>query len=226
MPWPITEAEALAEQDRICQLVQTTGDPGDVRLVAGLDVAYEKDSTRLVGAAVVLDVESLQSVEQRVIRGRVTFPYIPGLLAFREVPVLIEAIERLDVVPDLLICDGHGIAHPRRCGLASHLGVLSGLPSIGVAKNPFIGEYAEPGQERGARTDLIEDGATIGCVLRTRDHVRPVYVSVGHAIDLRDACCLIMRLTDRYRLPEPVRAADHLARVALREWTGDVSTTS
>jgi deoxyribonuclease V len=213
--WPRTEAEALAEQERLRRLVRTTGAPRDVRFVAGLDVAYAKDSDRLAAAVVVLDATSLQPVEKRVVRGTAAFPYVAGLLAFRELPPLIEALERVQTVPDLLICDGFGIAHPRRFGMASHIGVLTGKPSIGVAKSPFVGGYDVPGLRRGAQTDLVEGGQTIGRVLRTRDNVRPVYVSVGHAVHLDGACALILQLTPVHRLPEPIRAADHAARAAL-----------
>jgi deoxyribonuclease V len=213
--WPSTPEEAIDEQERLRHLVRTIGTLGQVRLVAGLDVSYAKASDRLVAAVVVLDARSLLPVEHRLVSGQVTFPYAPGLLAFRELPALAEALRRVEVVPDVLVCDGYGVAHPRRFGLASHIGVLTGLPSIGVAKSPFIGAYDEPAPRRGAHTDLVDDGETIGRVLRTRDGVRPVFVSVGHAVNLDDACALVLRMTPAHRLPEPIRAADHAGRVAL-----------
>jgi deoxyribonuclease V len=213
--WPSTPDEAIAEQERLRHLVRTTGALGQVRLVAGLDVSYARASDRLVAAVVVLDAQSLLPVEQRIVSGHVTFPYAPGLLAFRELPALVEALRQVEAVPDVLVCDGFGVAHPRRFGLASHIGVLTGLPSIGVAKSRFIGTHDEPAPRRGAHADLVDDGEIIGRVLRTRDGVRPVFVSVGHALSLDDACALVLRMAPAHRLPEPIRAADHAGRVAL-----------
>ncbi|HKN98481.1 MAG TPA: endonuclease V [Pseudonocardiaceae bacterium] len=187
-----------------------------MRVVAGLDVGYAKDSDELVAAVVLLDAGTLDTVEQHTVTGRATFPYVPGLLAFREVPPLLDALRLLDRTPDVLLCDGYGIAHPRRFGLACHLGVLTGLPSVGVAKTPYVGEYAEPATERGAYTELRDGGEVVGRVLRTQDGVRPVFVSVGHAVDLDTASELVLRLAPRHRLPETTRAADHLGRIALK----------
>lgn len=213
--WPATEAAALAEQERLRAVVVTGGRLPKIRLAAGLDVAYAKDSDQLAAAVVVLDVATLDVVEQQAVTGVARFPYIPGLLGFREIPALAEALGQLNVVPDVLVCDGYGIAHPRRFGLASHLGVLTGLPSIGVAKTPFIGEYREPAADRGSSADLIDGGEVIGRALRTQRKVKPVFVSVGHAVGLDQACDLVLRLSPRYRLPETTRAADHLARKSL-----------
>jgi deoxyribonuclease V len=214
-PWPATEAAALAEQDRRRSAVITCGKLSGVRLAAGLDVAYAKDSDQLAAAVVVLDAVTLALVEHQAVTGIARFPYIPGLLAFREIPALADALGRLRAVPDVLVCDGYGIAHPRRFGLASHLGVLAGVPSIGVAKTPFVGEYDEPARGRGAWADLTDGGDVVGRVLRTQPGVKPVFVSVGHAVSLGDACDLVLRLSPRYRLPETTRAADHLARATL-----------
>ena len=136
---------------------------------------------------------------------------MPGLLSFREVPALLAALEALDQMPDLLLCDGQGLAHPRRFGLACHLGVLSGLPSIGVAKSRLIGEHAEPGLEKGSWVPLLDDGETIGAVLRTRHGVRPLYISIGHRVALETAIAYVLACTPRYRLPETTRLADRLA---------------
>jgi deoxyribonuclease V len=213
--WPTTEAAALAEQDRLRSAVVSSGTLSGVRLAAGLDVAYAKDSDQLAAAVVVLDASTLAPVEHQVATGVARFPYIPGLLAFREIPALAEALSRLRAVPDVLVCDGYGIAHPRRFGLASHLGVLTGVPSIGVAKTAFIGLHDEPPPWRGAWTDLIDGGEVVGRVMRTQQNVKPVFVSVGHAAGLDDACDLVLRLSPRYRLPESTREADRLARAAL-----------
>lgn len=218
--WPTTEREAIAEQERLrgaADLTSDGPDPADIRLVAGVDVTYAEDSTRLVAAAVVLDARTLDVVEESTIEGETAFPYIPGLLAFRELPSVIRALDNLTSSPDLLICDGYGIAHPRRAGLAVHLGVLTGLPCFGVAKSPFTFAYEDPGPARGDGTPLrAEDGEVVGRALRTRTAVKPVFVSVGNAISLDRACAHTLHLTPRYRIPETTRAADQLSRRLLR----------
>ena len=193
------------------------GGPGPERpaTVAGLDVAYHEDGEQLAAAIVVLDTTDHRVVDTAVVRGRAAFPYVPGLFAFREVPALLAALDRLTVRPDVLICDGHGLAHPRRFGLACHLGVLTDLPSFGVGKTRLVGSWAEPGGDRGDRSDLIDAGETVGAVLRTRDGVKPVFVSVGHRMDLDTACGLTVSLTPRFRLPETTQAADRACRDAL-----------
>ncbi|MGV9329636.1 endonuclease V [Streptosporangium sandarakinum] len=211
---PRSVAEAEAIQDELRPLLDLTG-PGPRRpaLVAGVDVAYAGD--RLAAAVAVLDGGTLKVVEQVAVGAPVAFDYVPGLLAFRELPALLDALGRLTVVPDLVVCDGYGLAHPRRFGLACHLGVLTGLPAIGVGKTAFVGSYAEPGPERGSASDLTLDGEVVGRVLRTRDGVKPVFVSVGHRVDLDTACHNVLALTPSYRLPETTRVADRLSRRAL-----------
>ncbi|MGN9842749.1 endonuclease V [Nonomuraea sp. H19] len=209
-PWPSGVAEAEAIQDRLRGHVELTG-PTAFTLVAGLDVHYH-GSDDLAAAVVVLAAGTLEVVEQVVAHGKAAFPYVPGLFAFRELPALVEALERLTVTPDLLVCDGYGLAHPRGFGLACHLGVLTGLPALGVGKTPFVGTHETPGAERGAWTPIIHEGATVGRALRTQRGVKPVYVSQGHRISLDTATTQVLRLTPRYRLPEPIRHADHLAR--------------
>ncbi|MFC4009446.1 endonuclease V [Nonomuraea purpurea] len=209
-PWPTTVAEAESIQDRLRERVELAG-PDTFTLVAGLDVHYHGDD-RLTAAVVVLDAVSLEPVARAVVHGRVAFPYVPGLFAFRELPALVEALEELSVTPDLLVCDGYGLAHPRGFGLACHLGVLTGLPALGVGKTPFVGSHETPAPERGAWTPIVHDGVTVGRALRTQDGVKPVYVSQGHRISLDTATEQVLRLATRYRLPEPIRQADHLAR--------------
>ncbi|MFJ6216429.1 endonuclease V [Streptomyces sp. NPDC092296] len=217
-PWPRTEAEALAEQARLRDRVDRTG-PGpaveDGGTVAGVDVAYDDERGLVAAAAVVLDIATLEVLEQATTVGRSAFPYIPGLLAFRELPAVLEALARLSTPPDLIVCDGYGIAHPRRLGLASHLGVLTGIPSFGVAKTPFTFTHQPPGPARGDRTPLLDGGEDVGRALRTRDGVKPVFVSVGHAVSLEHACAHTLHLTPRHRLPETTRAADSLCRRTL-----------
>jgi deoxyribonuclease V len=215
MHWPSTPAEAIALQEELRGLVDSTDVDNRPRYVGGLDVAYDGD--RLAAAVVVLDWDTLAEVDRAVVLGETTFPYVPGLFAFREVPGLMDALERLTTTPDLLVCDGQGLAHPRRFGLACHLGVLTGLPAIGAAKTAFVGTHAEPGSARGSSADLIVDNAVVGAVVRTQDGVKPIYVSVGHRVSLSTAVRHVLHLSPRYRLPETTRAADHLCRKALRD---------
>jgi deoxyribonuclease V len=215
--WPKTVEEAEAEQERLRQLVDREGPgPLDPAYVAGLDVAYSTDETKLVAAVVVLDTSTLSVVDEAVTVGIPAFPYVPGLFAFREAPGLLESLDRLSVRPELLVCDGHGLAHPRRFGLASHVGVLTGLPSIGVGKTPLLFDWQPPADERGAWSPMTHDGDEVGRVLRTRSGVKPVFVSPGHRMSLDNAVAQVLALTPRYRLPETTRAADHLCREALK----------
>jgi deoxyribonuclease V len=211
-PWPRGVAEAAAIQAQLRRLVDFSG-PGPTRpaTVAGADVAYAADSDRLVAALVVLDAGTFEMIDTSVAIGRAEFPYASGFLAFRELPALVTALERLGTTPDLLVCDGHGFAHPRRFGLACHLGVLTDLPTIGVAKTP-LGRYDPPATSRRSRSPLRDGADLIGYALRTQDNVKPVFVSGGHRIDLERACELVLRLSPRYRLPETTRRADQLAR--------------
>lgn len=215
--WPVGVAEAEAVQEGLRgRLVLDRPGPQVVRTVAGLDVAYDEGTDRLAAAVVVLDAGTLEAVETAVVRTTARFPYVPGLFAFRELPALVEALERVVTVPDLLVCDGHGLAHPRRFGLACHLGVLTGLPTVGVGKTPLVGSWTGPGPRRGDQTPLVDGGAEVGRVLRTQDGVKPVFVSVGSGLDLDTAARHVLALAPRYRLPETTRAADHLCRQALR----------
>ncbi|MEU2394912.1 endonuclease V [Streptomyces sp. NPDC007369] len=217
---PASEAEARAIQDELRNLV-VLDEPGPLPgrgLVAGVDVAYDDERDLVAAAAVVLDAATLDVVEERTAVGRVSFPYVPGLLAFRELPTVLAALDALTAAPDLVVCDGYGLAHPRGFGLACHLGVVTGLPSMGVAKNPFTFTYEEPGARRGdAAALLAADGDVVGRALRTQDGVKPVYVSVGHRISLDNACAHALALSPRFRIPETTRHADSLCRRALRE---------
>jgi len=214
--WPRTVDEALAVQDELRTLVDLVGPgPAAPRTVAGLDVAYADDNDRLAAAVGVLDAATLEVVDHAVVAGRAAFDYVPGLFAFRELPALLEALDRLREPPDLLVCDGHGVAHPRRFGLACHVGVLTGLPALGVGKTPLVGRWEEPGPQRGRWSELRDGDEVVGRVLRTRDGVKPVFVSVGHRMNLDNACARVLALTPRYRLPETTRQADQACRRAL-----------
>ncbi|MGW1200022.1 endonuclease V [Streptomyces sp. NPDC002536] len=217
--WPTTEAEATAVQDELRNrvILDEPGPAPDAPLVAvGVDVAYDDERDVVAAAAVALDAATLEVVGQATAVGRVSFPYVPGLLAFREIPTVLAALERLAVEPGLVVCDGYGLAHPRRFGLASHLGVLTGLPTVGVAKNPFTFRYEQPGPLRGDTAPLLDGEEEVGRALRTREGVKPVFVSVGHRVSLDRACAQVLRLARGFRLPETTRAADALCRAALR----------
>ncbi|MFD6663597.1 deoxyribonuclease V [Micromonospora chalcea] len=213
---PADAAEATRVQEELRSRVDLVGPgPSAPATVAGLDVAYAPGGDLLAAAVTVLDAVSLAVVDEAVCVGRPAFPYVPGLFAFREMPALLAALDRLTVRPELLVCDGHGLAHPRRFGLACHLGLVTGVPAIGVGKTPLVGSWTGPGPERGDCADLCDEGDVVGRVLRTRDGVRPVFVSVGHRMGLDNAVDRVMALTPRYRLPETTRTADQLCRRAL-----------
>ncbi|MDA1359302.1 endonuclease V [Glycomyces luteolus] len=209
---PRDEAEAVAMQTELAGCVVVADDDTPIETIAGLDIAYGKHSDTAIATAVVLRRGGLEVLDRSVVRGASDFPYVPGLLAFRELPLLLKAIEALSVTPDLYVCDGYGLTHPRRFGLACHLGVVLDAPAIGVAKNPPHLPVEAPGPERGAWTAITASGETVGCALRTQDGVKPVYVSVGHRRTLATARDLVLELAPNYRLPEPIRAADQLGR--------------
>lgn len=194
----------------MARLVSRTKPPGEIRFVAGLDAAFSKDERRCFAAVVLWDIAERRIVEQHTATRKLTFPYVPGLLSFREVPALLLALRKLKRRPDLLMCDGQGLAHPRRFGLACHLGVICDLPSLGCAKSRLIGTHADPARPRGSRTDLFDKGEVIGTVLCTQTGIKPVYVSIGHKIDLQTAEEIVLACAIRHRLPEPTRLADRL----------------
>ncbi|NGO12717.1 endonuclease V [Streptomyces sp. HC44] len=216
--WPATEEQALAVQDELRSRVvlDEPGPPPGTGRVTGVDVAYDDERDIVVAAAVVLDATTLDVVAESTAVGQVSFPYVPGLLAFREIPAVLAALDALACAPGLVVCDGYGLAHPRRFGLASHLGVLTGLPTIGVAKNPFTFGYEEPGAARGSSAPLLAGEEEVGRALRTQQGIKPVFVSVGHRVTLDTACAHTLRLAPRFRLPETTRRADALCRRALK----------
>lgn len=214
-PWPRTLAEAKPLQERLARQVRLTPLPGAIRTVAGIDAAFVGD--RIVAAATLFDYRTLDFLAAAHAVREVTFPYIPGYLSFREAPAFLAALEQLPARPDLVIVDGQGIAHPRRLGIASFLGVLLALPTIGSAKSRLVGEYVEPEMARGAWTPLSDRGEQIGAVLRTRTGIRPLFISPGHLITLPEALTAVLHCAVRYRLPEPQRAADRLAATLKRD---------
>ncbi|NWG87917.1 MAG: deoxyribonuclease V [Hydrogenophilaceae bacterium] len=210
-PWNLSPAEAIALQQRLRRKVDCSDRLSPVHCVAGIDVGFEDGGNITRAAAVVLDLPGLQVIEQAVARRPTTFPYVPGLLSFRELPAVLEALAKLKTTPDLILCDGQGLAHPRRFGIACHLGVILDLPTIGVGKTRLCGRHEEPANQKGAWVPLLDRGETIGAVLRTRAGVKPVYVSIGHRVSLETAIRYTLACTTRYRLPETTRQAHRLA---------------
>ncbi|MCW9089204.1 MAG: deoxyribonuclease V [Gammaproteobacteria bacterium] len=210
-PWDLSPKEAIALQRQLRVHLRIEDDLGEVRTVAGVDVGFEQNNAITRAAVAVLDYPSLQLRESAIARQPTRFPYIPGLLSFREIPAVLAALEQLSELPDLLLCDGQGIAHPRRLGIASHLGLLIDRPTIGVGKSRLVGTHDEPGREKGQWVPLSDKGEVIGCVLRTRTGVKPLYISPGHRLGLDSAREWVVRCLTRYRLPETTRHAHRLA---------------
>lgn len=209
--WDLTPKEAMALQARLAAEVVRRDDFAAIGRVAGVDAGFEEAGATTRAAVAVLAFPSLQLETSAIARLPTRFPYVPGLLSFREVPAVLAAIEQLAVPPDLLLCDGQGIAHPRRLGIASHLGLLLDIPAIGVAKTRLIGTHDAVPDERGAWVPLEDRGEVIGAVLRTRRGVKPLYISPGHRIGLESAIAWVMACLTRYRLPETTRWAHRLA---------------
>jgi deoxyribonuclease V len=214
--WDLTPGEAIALQTELRGRVVREDRIGDVRRIAGVDVGFERDGRVTRAAVAVLEFPGLALVEQVVVRVATTFPYVPGLLSFREAPAVLAAFAKIRSAPDLILYDGQGIAHPRRFGIASHIGLLLDCPSIGVAKTRLVGAHRIPPDRRGAWTPLTDAGEshgaeTIGAVLRTRKGMKPLYVSIGHRVSLATAIAWTMACCTKYRLPETTRWAHRLA---------------
>ena len=207
--WDISPQDARKLQKKLAPLVIRKSALTTIKTVAGIDVGLKGGVA--CAAVVVLAFPELEVVDQTTDRRQITFPYIPGLLTFREGPVILDALDRLERKPDLLIFDGQGIAHPYRFGIASHIGLLADLPSIGCAKSRLCGRYLEPPVERGSHTPLVDHGETIGAILRTRSGVKPVFVSIGHRMDLKTSINVVLACCKGYRLPETTRRAHLLA---------------
>lgn len=212
--WDLSPREAAALQEKLRGRVVSGDRFEGPRTVAGADVHFPRGSGEAGAAVALLSFPDLEPHEEATARRPASFPYVPGLLSFREIPPVLDALGRLRAPPDLLLCDGHGYAHPRRFGLACHLGVLTGIPTIGVAKSVLVGEHDALPREKGARRPLVDRGEVVGAAVRTRTGVRPVYVSVGHRVSLETAIELVLGCTGRYRLPEPCRRAHRLAAAA------------
>lgn len=215
--WSVSPKQAIAIQRRIGARVRQEATNHPIRLVAGVDAAFDQETNICIAAVILWDKKTATQIEQRVAVAPLKFPYIPGLLSFREAPAIVAALRKLHRIPDAVLCDGQGIAHPRRCGIASHLGVLADLPTVGCAKSRLLGTYQQPGIHKGAATPLWDKGQLVGTVLRTRERVKPVFVSVGHRIDLTGAEQLVLDCTAGYRLPEPTRLADRLVAATKKQ---------
>lgn len=219
--WDVTPTEAVAVQRKLVeQLVLRLPGGFSLRYVAGADVSVDKSRDKVFAGVVVLSVPELKVVETAGAEGKPRFPYIPGLLTFREGEVLVRAFKKIRTPLDAVLFDGHGIAHPRGLGIAAHFGLLLGIPTIGVGKSRLVGEYEEPGPEKGSAVPLLYKGARVGTVLRTKTNVKPVFVSPGNLVDHASSVEIVLRTCTRYRLPEPTRLA-HLeaARVKRRGQT-------
>lgn len=210
-PWDGNVAKARLLQTELAARVRLEDDYPPLRRVAGVDVGFEEGGAVTRAAAVLLDAHTREPVAEVVARQPTRMPYIPGLLSFRELPAVLQALSELPESPDLVFVDGQGIAHPRRLGIAAHLGVVTGLPTIGVAKSILVGTHEEVGPHRGDRQPLEYKGEVIGCVLRSKDRIRPLIVSPGHRVSLATAPELVLAFGTKYRLPEPTRLADRLA---------------
>lgn len=208
-PWNVTPKEARQLQNELRTRVLKTDQLQDIKTVAGVDIGLKHD--KALAAVVVLNLSDLQIIDGVVAESRITFPYVPGLLSFREIPPLLLAFAHLQTIPDIVIVDGQGLAHPRRFGLASHLGLILDLPTIGCAKSRLCGEYTQPNEQKGAYTHIVDNNEVIGVALRTRTNVSVVYVSIGHKISLRSARKLTLTCCPTYRLPETTRYAHKAA---------------
>ena len=208
--WQASITQALDIQQRLASQVSRSSEVTIPRFIAGVDISAEKAQRLATAAVVVLNYPELRLVETKVAEGRLDFPYVPGLLSFRESPLTLAACERLTVTPDLILVDGQGIAHPRRMGLASHLGLFLNLPTIGCAKSRLCGHHEEPDEKLGSYAEVVDRGEVIGAALRTKCGMKPIYVSIGHKVDLQTAIYWVLECCRGYRIPEPTRLA-HLA---------------
>jgi deoxyribonuclease V len=210
--WKVTPEQAIRIQENLRHRIILKKTFFRVRTIGGGDVSYQKEGNFLFGAMVVLSFPQMEMLDVAKAGGKISFPYLPGLLTFREGPILIKTFEKLRIRPDILIFDGQGIAHPRQMGLATHLGIWFNLPSIGCAKTPLLGKSVIPEPSRGSFELIHKDGNEVGVVLRTKERVKPVFVSPGHRIDLPTSIQVVLKSCQGFRIPEPLRRAHHISR--------------
>ncbi|XSG76509.1 deoxyribonuclease V [Herpetosiphon llansteffanensis] len=211
--WDLTPEQAIDLQMQLRDQVRIVDDFAQpLQTVAGVDAAFEDDGATTRAAIVTLNFPALQPIEKTLVRRPTSFPYIPGLLSFREIPAVLAALEQLQDLPDMLLCDGMGIMHPRRFGIAAHLGILTDLPTIGVGKSYLCGKHAPVPDEQGAWVPVFDAGEEIGAVVRTRAGTKPLYISPGHRVSIATAVDVVLRCTTKYRLPETTRYADQLSK--------------
>jgi deoxyribonuclease V len=203
--WDLTPTQAVALQKELRERVRIEPMARPVETIAGADISFNKYSATIYAGIVVLQLPTLEVVEEAGVTSTARFPYVPGLLSFRETPALLEAWAKLKTAPDAIMCDGQGLAHPRRMGIACHVGLLTGRPSFGCAKSVLVGKFDDPPPQRGQWTPMVDRGETVGAALRTKNKVLPVYVSPGHLLSLDDAVKLALACDGGYRIPEPTR---------------------
>ncbi|GJL80135.1 MAG: endonuclease V [Nitrospinaceae bacterium] len=208
--WNVSPKQATEIQKGLASKIRLTGSRTPPAIVAGADISFTKHSSRAFAGIVLLEFPSLKVVNELALEDELTFPYVPGLLSFREAPILLKLFCEVTPAPDLLFFDGQGLAHPRKFGLACHLGLILDRPAIGCAKTKLTGEYKEPGLAKGSCSDLLDNDQNVGAVLRSRENCNPIFVSVGHKIDINTAIQRTLECTTRYRIPEPTRLAHHL----------------
>ena len=222
-PWDVTYKEAVKIQKELKDKVSLKKIDKKIKYVAGLDISYAKGSNVMWAGVVVLDFSSLNKAEERWSQKKVNFPYIPGLLSFREIPALIDVLRKIEIEPDLIFCDGQGIAHPRGLGLASHLGILLNKSTIGCAKSPLVGTYNQVGERKGNYAYLMHQNRIIGAVVRTRSKVKPLFVSPGFGVMLNDCVKFVLETCSKCRIPEPTRQAHLLVNsVRSRKLSGSL----
>lgn len=220
-PWDVTPKAAIGIQKDLRSRIQLDDSFKTIRVIAGADVAFDKSKNQGYGGVIAYSFPEMEEIERQGVIRAITFPYVPGLLAFREAPILLEAFSSLATEPDVILFDGQGIAHFRRMGIATHMGIVLNKPTIGCAKSRLIGSYKEPGEDVGSYSPLIDGEETVGVVLRTRKRVRPIFVSPGTEISLETCIEVVLQCVDGYRIPKPTREADRYVALMKRETTSD-----
>jgi deoxyribonuclease V len=216
-PWVVSTQQALEIQRRLQHQIRLTPLRDSIEYVAGVDVCYSRITRSLWGGVVVFSYRDLARLEEKWAKARSVFPYVPGLLSFREIPVLLEALKQISTLPDVILCDGQGVAHPRGVGIAAHLGLVLDTPTVGCAKSRLVGDFGTVGEKKGRFASLRYEGRVVGAVLRTRPGTNPIFVSPGFKLDLEDAISITLNCTPKYRIPEPIRSAHLLVNKLRRE---------